>query len=357
MNKTDELLSNYDYEIPKELIAQRPCGNRSDSRLFVLDREKNTFSHKKFSDIDEFFSEGDCLVINNAKVVASRIFGKKETGGKVEILLTNPLLNSKEYKALIKPRIKIGKKIIFKDGYECLIKSQDENGEVLLEFNKSEVLEFMEKFGLMPLPPYINRKDGLGAEMSDFDKERYQTIYAKERGAIAAPTAGLHFTTTVLDNLIKKGVKIACLTLYVGWGTFKPILSENINEHKMMSESFLIDKKNVEIINSTIREKKKITAVGTTSARALESAAKKTGYTDGGFFQIKEFEGKTDIFIRPGYKFNIVNRLITNFHLPKSTPLMMASAFSSRKQILSAYKEAVKEKYRFFSYGDAMIIL
>ncbi|AKL97932.1 tRNA preQ1(34) S-adenosylmethionine ribosyltransferase-isomerase QueA [Endomicrobium proavitum] len=349
----DKLLTNYDYDIPSELIAQKPADRRDSSRLFVVDRKSGKFRHRHFSDITAYFSEGDCLVINTTKVVPSRLFGKKATGGKVELLFLDPVAHSKEnsYKVLMKPFLETGKKVFFDNGYECEIKHKTPRGEVVVEFNKADILSFLQKQGVMPLPPYINRKEGLALQLSNFDKERYQTVYAAQQGAIAAPTAGLHFTQEILNALKDKGVKIATLTLHVGWGTFKPIVSDEIDNHKMMSEKFSIDSQNAQKINAAKKENKKIFSVGTTSTRALETLA---NIFNG---EIKEYSGETSIFIYPGYKFKIPDVLITNLHLPKSTPLMMASAFASRELMLKAYKEAVKEKYRFFSYGDSMIIL
>ncbi|MDR3256176.1 MAG: tRNA preQ1(34) S-adenosylmethionine ribosyltransferase-isomerase QueA [Endomicrobium sp.] len=357
MIDNDNLLSNYNYEIPKELIAQKPVENRQDSRLFVIDRKIQEFYHKKFSNIIEYFSTGDCLIINNTKVVPSRLFGKRVSGGKVEIMFLDPCQKNEEYKVLIKPFIGIGGKVYFEDDYECEIISKTELGETIVKFNKPGIFKFLQKYGIMPLPPYINRKGILAQELSDFDRQRYQTVYAKTLGAIAAPTAGLHFTENILQTLKEKGVHVAALTLHVGWGTFKSITAEKLNNHSMLPEKFAIDKTNVEIINSAIQNNKRIVAVGTTSVRAIESIADRVGFLRSGKIFIKEYFGETSIFIYPSYKFKIINTLITNLHLPKSTPLMMASAFSSRKTMLKAYKEAIQEKYRFFSYGDSMLIL
>ncbi|MDR3275462.1 MAG: tRNA preQ1(34) S-adenosylmethionine ribosyltransferase-isomerase QueA [Endomicrobium sp.] len=358
MANQDNLLSNYDYAIPEELIAQKPVDNRQDSRLFVIDRKTQKFYHKKFFDVVEYFSPGDCLIINNTKVVPSRLFGKKHSGGKVEILFLDPCKKNEEYKVLIKPCIGIGEKVYFEDGYECEIISKINLGESVVKFNKSKVLDLLKIYGVLPLPPYINRKGELGQQLSDFDKQRYQTIYADISGAIAAPTAGFHFTESILTALNKKSVNIAKLTLHVGWGTFKPINASELNNHNMLPEKFVIDKINADIINSSITDNKRIIAVGTTSTRAIETIAyHQTDLSKNGKDFIKEQSGETSIFIYPGYKFKIINTLITNLHLPKSTPLMLASAFSSREIMLKAYKEAMKEKYRFFSYGDSMLIL
>ena len=352
----DTLLENYNYDIPAELIAQKPVENRQESRLFVVNRQTEKFEHKNFFDIADYFNEGDCLVVNTTKVVPSRLFGKKESGGKVEFLFLDPAglgkdLPENEYKVLMKPSLEIGKKVLFPNEFSAEIKEKTASGETIVKFNKPGVEELLEKNGIMPLPPYINRKDGLAIELSEFDRNRYQTVYAASSGAIAAPTAGLHFTQEVFDKLKAKGVKIAKLTLHVGWGTFKPIIKEDVSEHKMLPERFSLDSNNAEIINSAKLAGKNVFAVGTTSCRALESLAAVYGKT------LQAYKGETDIFIYPGYKFQIVDKLITNLHLPKSTPLMMASAFSSRELMLKAYQEAVMEKYRFFSYGDSMIIL
>jgi S-adenosylmethionine:tRNA ribosyltransferase-isomerase len=357
MTLQDNILANYNYEIPEELIAQKPVENRQDSRLFVIDRENQKFYHKKFSDIVEYFNENDCLIINTTKVVPSRLFGKKISGGKVELLFLDPCQEDSNYKILMKPFIEIGKKVYFDNDYECEVLSKTEQGETIVKFNKSNVLDFLQKQGIMPLPPYINRKGKLAQELSDFDRQRYQTVYAKTLGAIAAPTAGLHFTENIFRKLKEKGVKIANLTLHVGLGTFKPITSENLSNHNMLPEQFEIDEANAEIINAAIRNNKKVAGVGTTSVRALESTADASGFEENGKTLIKAYSGKTSKFIYPGYKFKVINTLITNLHLPKSTPLMMASAFSSRELMLKAYNEAIKEKYRFFSYGDSMLTL
>ncbi|MDR0800192.1 MAG: tRNA preQ1(34) S-adenosylmethionine ribosyltransferase-isomerase QueA [Endomicrobium sp.] len=357
MTYKDDLLSNYDYEIPEELIAQKPTENRQDSKLFVVNRRTQKFYHRKFSDIAEYFSAGDCLIINITKVVPSRLFGRKKSGGKVEILFLDPCQKDEDYKVLIKPFIGVGKKVYFENAYECEIILKTESGETIVRFNKSGILEFLQEHGIMPLPPYIKRKGGIARELSDFDRQRYQTVYAKTLGAIAAPTAGLHFTESILKTLKEKGINIAMLTLHVGWGTFKSITAAELKNHNMLPEKFSIDKTNAEIINSAINNNKRITAVGTTSVRALESAVGKVGFSKNDKTFIKDCSEETSIFIYPGYKFKIINTLVTNLHLPKSTPLIMASAFSSRKIMLKAYKEAVKEKYRFFSYGDSMLIL
>ncbi len=357
MDSRDSMLKNYDYAIGQELIAQKPAEKRSDSRMLVVHKDGARFEHRKFSDIAGYFNEGDCIVINTTKVVPSRLFGKKISGGKVELLFLDPCHGGREYKVLMKPFLEAGKKVFFNEGYECIVKSRTDKGETIAEFNKPDVLSFLQKNGIMPLPPYINRKEGLSERFSEFDRKRYQTVYAQEPGAIAAPTAGLHFTDEILTGLRNKGVCIAGLTLHVGWGTFKPIVSDDLNDHKMMSEKYHIDAANAALINASVKNGKRIVSVGTTSARALESLAAETGFGEDGKIYIKEFSGETSIFIYPGYEFKIVDALVTNLHLPKSTPLMMASAFASRELILKAYKEAVEKRYRFFSYGDSMLII
>jgi len=352
----DLLLSSYDYEIDKSLIAQNPCDLRDNSRLFIIDRKSETFEHKNFYDLPDYFQDGDCLVINDTKVIPSRVHGRKISGGKVELLFLEPYLQTLEYKVLMKPFVDIGKKILFEDNYECIIKSKNEKGEIFIIFNKP-IIPLLESKGLMPLPSYINRKNDLAMKFADLDRQRYQTIYANSLGAIAAPTAGLHFTNDVLDKLKKKGVQIARITLHVGWGTFKPIISPQINHHQMLAEKFSIDKTNASIINCALKNNKTICSVGTTTARTLETLAEIFDIQKNGNNKISSYTGETDIFIYPTRKFRIINRLITNLHLPKSTPLMMASAFAGRQLILKAYKKAVQEKYRFFSYGDSMMIL
>ncbi|MDR2708437.1 MAG: tRNA preQ1(34) S-adenosylmethionine ribosyltransferase-isomerase QueA [Elusimicrobiota bacterium] len=355
-------LENYFYEIPKSLIAQKPTDKRGDSRLFVLDKKSASFTHKKFSDIIDYFDENDCLIINSAKVAPSRIFGKKATGGKVELLLIKPSLKKQGgnicYEVLLKPALKIGTEIFFETNLKCKVLEKLSDGANIVEFDRPDITDFLMHFGIMPLPPYIDRKSAQElAQLSDFDKQRYQTVYAKTSGAIAAPTAGLHFTKEILNALEKKGVVIADITLLVGWGTFRSITSSQIDQHKMLPESFCIDDKAADIINEALAKNKRITYVGTTSARACESAAKKTGFiNERGKFQIKPLSADADIFIYPGYKIKIANRLLTNFHLPCSTPLMLASAFCGRQLLLDAYRKAVDERYRFFSYGDAMFI-
>ncbi|MBQ3834874.1 MAG: tRNA preQ1(34) S-adenosylmethionine ribosyltransferase-isomerase QueA [Elusimicrobia bacterium] len=358
MENKDQLLSNYNYDIPQELIAQTPVEKRSDSRLIILDRKNKTIEHKNFYNIIDILGENDCLVINTTKVVPARLYGKKETGGKVEILFLNPMQKGPDFTVLAKPFLRKDQKVIFDDGYECTFTGQDENGNKIIRFNKPDIQPLLEKHGFMPLPPYIKRKDGLAEKFFDLDKARYQTIYAKNKGAIAAPTAGLHFTEEILQKLKEKKVEIVNIVLHVGWGTFKPILSEDINKHKMLPEKYILDEENAAKINRALSAKKRIIAVGTTSVRSLETIANLTGkYNDKNeLISIESSSGETEIFIYPGYNFKIVKAMFTNLHLPGSTPLMMVSALAGREFILKAYKEAVEKKYRFFSYGDSMFI-
>ena len=338
-------VTDFDYELPESLIAQHPNEKRDTSKLMVLDREKNTIETKVFKDILEYFSEGDCLVINNTKVIPARLYGiKKITGAAVEFLL---LKKVKEdiWEVIVRPGKKLpeGAEVVFGDGLlEAKILEKLESGNRLVEFKYSGIFnEILDQIGLMPLPPYI--KETLK------EKDRYQTVYAKHEGSAAAPTAGLHFTQELLDALKNKGVEIANVTLHVGIGTFRPVKVETIEEHSMHKEHFYIKKEDADKINKAKENGKKIIACGTTSARVLETIADENG-------KVKEIETDTEIFIYPGYKFKCVDNLITNFHLPKSTLIMLVSALAGKDYVLSAYKKAVEEKYRFFSFGDAMFI-
>ncbi len=339
-------LKDFYYDLPNELIAQDPLLKRSDSRLMVLNRQDASITHKHFSDITDYLDEGDCLVINDTKVIPARLIGEKEdTGAAIEVLLLKRLGDT-SWETLVKPgkKAKPGAVISFGGG-KLVGKVTDvvEDGNRIIDFKFDGIFEeILDELGQMPLPPYITHKLE--------DKNRYQTVYAKNTGSAAAPTAGLHFTEELLANIRKKGVNIAGITLHVGLGTFRPVKVENISEHHMHSEFYVIDENAAKIINRTREKGGKIIAVGTTSTRTLETAADENGY-------IKPCSGWTDIFIYPGYKFKAVDRLITNFHLPESTLLMLVSAFYDREKVLEAYKTAVEEKYRFFSFGDAMIIL
>ncbi|MFA7073630.1 MAG: tRNA preQ1(34) S-adenosylmethionine ribosyltransferase-isomerase QueA [Endomicrobiaceae bacterium] len=358
MTNEDNLLSNYDYDIPAELIAQVPAEQRSGSRLIVLDRKKQTVEHRNFSEVADMFDENDCLVVNTTKVVPARLYGHKSTGGKAELLFLEPTKSGKTHSVLLKPYIKPGQNLYFDDGYECVVGDYDLNGNRIVEFNKEDISVLLEKNGFMPLPPYIKRKDKEAEKMSALDRLRYQTVYASEKGAIAAPTAGLHFTKEIIEKLKSKKVQIAKVVLHVGWGTFKPIVSDNIKDHKMLPEKYILDEENAFKINKALESGKRIIAVGTTTVRSLESIAGTKGSYDscGNLMSVESCSGQTDIFIYPGYKFKMVKAMFTNLHLPHSTPLMMVSALAGRNFILKAYKEAVMKKYRFFSYGDSMFI-
>ena len=337
-------VSDFNYELPEELIAQTPIEKRDESRLMVLDRESQTIEHKVFKDIIEYLNEGDCLVINNTKVLPARLYGKKETGANVEFLLLNRI-EGDIWESIVKPgnKLHVGTKVVFGNGLlVATILDIMPGGTRKVQFEYEGIFnEILDKIGLMPLPPYIHE------ELKE--KDRYQTIYAKYEGSAAAPTAGLHFTDDLLEKLKNKGVKIANVTLHVGIGTFRPVKVENIEEHSMHSEHFYIKQEDVDKINETKKNGKRVISVGTTSCRVLESVADENGY-------LKPIEGDTQIFIYPGYKFKCIDGLITNFHLPKSTLLMLVSALAGREYMLKAYNEAVEEKYRFFSFGDAMFI-
>ncbi len=339
-------LKDFHYDLPEELIAQEPIPERDMSRLLVLDKNTGEIVHRSFRDILEYLNEGDCLVMNNTRVIPARLFGvKKGSTGNMEFLL----LNRKDkyvWEVMVRPgkRAKIGAEFIFGDGelsgeiIEIL-----EGGNRLVKFNYEGIFEeVLDRLGKVPLPPYIKKEL--------IDRERYQTVYSKIEGSAAAPTAGLHFTNELMHQLAEAGVKMAYLTLHVGIGTFRPVKVSNIEEHKMHSEYYELTAENAEIINNTRKKGGRIICTGTTSARTLESIMQRKG-------SLKEDKGWTDIFIYPGYQFKITDGLITNFHLPESTLLMLVSALAGRDIIMRAYKEAVKEHYRFFSFGDAMLII
>lgn len=338
-------VSDFNYNLPKELIAQVPIKDRDQSRLMVLDRKNKTIEHKIFKDIIDYLEPGDCLVRNNTKVIPARLYGvKEETGANVEFLLLKRV-NGDIWEVMVKPGRKLmpGVRVKFGNGLlkaEILEKFEDGNRKVKFEYN-GIFNEILNEIGLMPLPPYIHEKLK--------EKDRYQTVYAKYEGSAAAPTAGLHFTDELFKKLKEKGVEVANVTLHVGIGTFRPVKVENIEEHDMHSEHFYIKAEDAEKINKAKREGHRVIAVGTTSCRVLESIADENGY-------VKEVEGDTNIFIYPGYKFKCLDALITNFHLPESTLIMLVSALAGKDFIMQAYEEAVKEQYKFFSFGDAMFI-
>ncbi len=341
----------FDYNLPEELIAQKPSEKRDVCRLMVLDMENRTVDHKHFYDVLDYLGEGDCLVLNNSKVLPARLFGKKVgTGAKVEFLLVKRLEGDK-WETMVRPgrRLKPGDSVQFGENFVANILDYSEDGTRIVEFEYEGIfMERLEELGKMPLPPYIERESTLE------DKDMYQTVYCKEEGSVAAPTAGLHFTEELLEKAEAKGVKLAYVTLHVGIGTFRPVKCDKVEDHHMHFEEYFIDEETADAINETILSGGRIVSVGTTSTRTLESAA----YLDeaSGKYLIKAGGDSTNIFIYPGYTFKIVEALITNFHLPKSTLLMLISALYDREEILKAYHEAVEEKYRFFSYGDAMII-
>ncbi len=337
-------VSDFNYELPEELIAQTPKEKRDESRLMVLDKEAKTIEHKTFKNIIDYIEAGDVLVRNNTKVIPARLYGKKETGANIEFLLLKNI-EGDIWECIVRPgnKLHIGTKVIFGDGIlEAKILEVMQGGTRKVEFSYQGIFnEILDKIGLMPLPPYIHE------ELKQ--KDRYQTVYAKYDGSSAAPTAGLHFTKELLEKLQEKGVAIADVTLHVGIGTFRPVKEETVEAHQMHSEHFYIKPEEAEKINKAKKDGKKVIACGTTSCRVLETVADEKGY-------VKAIEGDTKIFIYPGYKFKCLDGLITNFHLPQSTLLMLVSAFAGSEYIKKAYEEAVEQKYRFFSFGDAMLI-
>lgn len=338
-------VSDFNYNLPEELIAQVPLEKRDESRLMVLNRKNQTIEHKVFKNIIDYLKPGDCLVRNNTKVIPARIYGKKETGANVEFLLLNNI-EGDIWESIVRPgnKLHVGTKVIFGDGLlEAEILDIMPGGTRKVRFYYKGIFnEILDQIGLMPLPPYIHE------ELKQ--KDRYQTVYAKYNGSAAAPTAGLHFTPELLKQIEEKGIEIANVTLHVGIGTFRPVKEDTVEAHKMHSEHFYIKQEDCDKINKAKKEGNKIIAVGTTSCRVLESIAdEKTGMVD-------PIESDTQIFIYPGYKFKCIDGLITNFHLPQSTLLMLVSALAGKDYIMNAYNEAVKEKYRFFSFGDAMFI-
>lgn len=342
-------LSDYDYDLPMDLIAQHPIAKRDESRLLVVDRKSRSIAHRRFREIVEYLCPGDVLVLNDTKVIRARLMGRRATGGKVEALLLRQTEND-FWEALFKPssRLKPFEQIDFEGGAVRaeLVEPCDEGVWVARFMADGDLLQTLEKVGRVPLPPYIKRTHGLPAPA---DAERYQTVYARRPGAVAAPTAGLHFTPALLDKIKAMGVNIAYITLHVGLGTFKPITVEDVSQHKMHSEWFEVTEAAAEAINAARRAGKRIVAVGTTACRVLESAVGPEG--------IVPQRGMTDIFIYPPYKFRSTDALITNFHLPRTTLLLLVCAFAGRELIMTAYKEAIQERYRFYSYGDAMLVL
>lgn len=344
-------LSEYDYNLPEELIAQLPADKRENSRMLVLNRDKHSILHKHFYDIVDMIEPESLLVLNNTKVLPARLYGQKETGARIEIFLLKQQEND-EWEVLIKPSKRVKPETIIKISDELSVKVHkrlEDDGEWLVKLlYEGNVLEVLHRNGNIPLPPYIERKMQT-ENIKQLDFERYQTVYAKDEGSVAAPTAGLHFTEEILEKLKTKGVEITYVTLNVGLGTFRPVKCENILEHKMHSESFEITQEAADAINRAKKLGKKIIAVGTTTVRTLETAYQKFG-------EIKACHDNSELFIYPPYEFKVIDNLITNFHLPKSTLLMLVSALAGKNFIFEAYEEAVKNKYRFFSYGDCMYI-
>ena len=342
-------LEDFNYDLNEELIAQVPSQRRDMSRMMVLERSKESIEHRHFCDITNYLNENDLLVMNNTKVIPARLYAKKDTGALIEIFLVREI-EKDIWISLIKPSKRVKTGLVLEISNELsveILKKDDDKWWVKLLYN-GNIFEILDKVGHIPLPPYIERKM-TNDEYNNLDFERYQTVYAEKEGAVAAPTAGLHFTEEILKKLEQQGTKHCFITLNVGLGTFKPVKCENILEHKMDSEYFEITQESANIINEAKKQGKNIVAIGTTSVRTLETVMNKYG-------KIIPIKDSSNLFIYPGYKFKIVDKLITNFHLPKSTLLMLVSAFASREFIFKAYEEAIKEKYRFYSYGDCMLI-
>ena len=336
---------DFNFDLPEELIAQHPLAQRDHSRLLVLDKTSGSITHKRFDDILDYLVPGDVLVINNTRVIPARLFGVKEGGtAHIEVLLLKPVENRPDcWEVLVRPgkRVKVGAKVVFGEGKMTGTVVDDTDTGRIMQFEYDGIFnEILDELGTMPLPPYIKAKLD--------DQERYQTVYAKERGSAAAPTAGLHFTNELLAQVKAKGIEVVEVLLHVGLGTFRPVQVDDIHSHKMHSEYYRITQDAADTINKALDEGRRVIAVGTTSTRTLESAAK-----DG---RVVAGDGDTSIFIYPGYQFQVLSGLITNFHLPKSTLVMLVSALAGREHVLHAYEEAVKERYRFFSFGDAMFI-
>jgi S-adenosylmethionine:tRNA ribosyltransferase-isomerase len=340
------LRSDYLYDLPEELIAQTPAEQRDSSRLLVLHRDQGRRAHVGFRNLPEYFNAGDVLVLNDTRVIPARLRGSRPSGGEIELLLLEPAGEGR-WLSLAKPakRLKVGERVLLSEGRQAIIESVGEEGRRIVRFDPEDNWrEWLNRNGSMPLPPYINRP----ADSSD--QNRYQTVFAKHDGAVAAPTAGLHFSRRILEEIERKGVHLARLTLHVGIGTFRPVSVEDVRDHKMDAERFVVSEETVERINAAREAGGRIVAVGTTAVRTLESIADDNGI-------LHADSGSTDIFIRPPYTFKAVDALLTNFHLPGSTLIMLVSALAGRETILDTYAEAVREKYRFFSYGDAMLIV
>ena len=345
------LLSEFDYQLPEELIAQRPSDKRENSKMLVLNPSEHKILHKHFYDIVDLIDDNCILILNNTKVIPARLYGYKDTGAKIEVFLLKEKDNH-NWEVLIKPskRVKVGTIVKISDELSCeVLESLPDDGKWLVKMiYEGDIFEILHRVGNIPLPPYIERKMS-NEELKKLDFERYQTVYAKDEGSVAAPTAGLHFTQEILEKLKNKGVQIGYVTLNVGIGTFRPVKCENVLDHKMDSEAFEISEETANLINKAKSEGKKLIAVGTTTVRTLETAFQQFG-------EIKACKSASELFIYPPYEFKVVDKLITNFHLPKSTLLMLVSALAGKDFIFEAYAEAIKEKYRFYSYGDCMFI-
>lgn len=342
--------SDFDYELPENLIAQFPTQKRSESKMLVLDKSKQSLEHKHFYDIVDYLTDNDILVLNNTKVIPARLFGKKETGAKIEVFLLKDLKNGR-WEVLMKPakRVHLNDKIKISDELSVIAKEQMEDGKRIVEIVcEGDIYDLLNKYGNIPLPPYIERKM-TSDEIKKLDYNRYQTVYAKNEGSVAAPTAGLHFTEEILQKLKNKGVTVCYVTLNVGLGTFRPVKCDDVTEHKMDSEEFEISEETAKIITEGKANGKNIVAVGTTSVRTLETAYAQFG-------EIKACKSSSRLFIYPPYEFKVIDKLITNFHLPKSTLIMLVSAFAGKDFVFRAYKTAVENNYRFYSYGDCMFI-
>ena len=345
------LLSEFDYQLPEELIAQRPSDKRENSKMLVLNPREHKILHRHFYDIVDLIDDNCILILNNTKVIPARLYGYKDTGAKIEVFLLKEKDNH-NWEVLIKPskRVKVGTIVKISDELSCeVLESLPDDGKWLVKMiYEGDIFEILHRVGNIPLPPYIERKMS-NEELKKLDFERYQTVYAKDEGSVAAPTAGLHFTQEILEKLKNKGVQIGYVTLNVGIGTFRPVKCENVLDHKMDSEAFEISEETANLINKAKSEGKNLIAVGTTTVRTLETAFQQFG-------EIKACRSASELFIYPPYEFKVVDKLITNFHLPKSTLLMLVSALAGKDFILEAYNEAIKEKYRFYSYGDCMFI-
>ena len=345
-------IQEFDYELPEELIAQTPCEKRENSKMMVLKKDCNLIEHKNFFNIVDYLDDNCVLVLNNTKVMPARLYGYKDTGAKIEVFLLKKYDENNRWEVLIRPskRVRVGTiiKVSEELSVEIIMPLPEDGKWVVKMLYEGDLLSILHKVGNIPLPPYIERKMA-SEELRQLDFERYQTVYAKNEGSVAAPTAGLHFTDNILNQLKSKGVEIGYVTLDVGIGTFRPVKCENILDHRMDSEAFEISEETANLINRAKSQGKKIIAVGTTTVRTLESAYKIFG-------EIKACKSASNLFIYPPYEFKIVDKLITNFHLPKSTLLMLVSALATKEFIFEAYSEAIKEKYRFYSYGDCMFI-